>query len=66
MHAAHVLASDGWRSREQARRIDAPATVEQALRSTQSTPDDIDDRDRALAAAALRWARALLPTKPAA
>ena len=46
MHAAHVLRSDGWRSREQARRIDAPATVERAL---QSTPDAIDDRDRALA-----------------
>ena len=63
VHAAHVLRSDGWRSREQARRIEEPATVEQALRSLQSTPDAIDDGDRALAEAALRWARALLPTK---
>ena len=65
VHAAHVLRSDGWRSREQARRFEEPATVERALRSLQSTPDAIDDGDRALAAAALRWARVMLPTKPA-
>ena len=58
-HAAHVVRANGFVSREQAQRACGPASADLALRSLQGTPEAADRRDRALAAGALRWARAL-------
>jgi hypothetical protein len=62
-HAARVVRAHGWTSREQARRGSGTASADLALRSLQASPEAPDRADRALAAAALRWARALLPTR---
>jgi hypothetical protein len=62
-HAAHVLRTDGWISRERARETKRTATADAALRSLQRAhaPDAADQR---LARAALRWARELLAAQP--
>jgi hypothetical protein len=62
--AAHVVRAHGWVSREQARRSSRPATADAALRALEAGSEAPDLADRALAAGALRWARALLSTKP--
>ncbi len=59
-HAARVVRNHGFTSREQARRTSRRATADLALRSLEDTPGAPDNADRALADAALRWARALL------
>ena len=58
-HAAHVVRAHGFVSREQAQRACGPASADLALQSLQGTPEVPDRGDRALAAGALRWARAL-------
>ena len=63
-HAALVVRAHGFTSREQARRTSRPASADEALRSLREEPEAPDRADRALAAGALRWARALLATKP--
>ena len=62
-HAAHVLRVHGWVSRARARRTSEQATADRALQSLEAAPDAPSRADRALAAAALNWGRALLPTK---
>lgn len=64
-HAAHIVRVHGWISRARARGTSEQATADRALRSLETTPDAPNRADRALASAALSWARALLPTKPA-
>lgn len=63
-HAAHIVRAHGWISRPRARATSEQATADRALRSLETTPDAPSRPDRALASAALSWARALLPTKP--
>jgi hypothetical protein len=62
-HAARVVRAHGFTSRERARRTSRPATADLALRSLEDAPGAPDNADRALADAALRWARALLPAR---
>ena len=59
-HAAHLVRSHGFTSRERARRISRPATADLALQSLHDTPTAPKRADRALADGALGWARALL------
>jgi hypothetical protein len=64
-HAAHVVRTRGFTSRERAQRDrEQAASADLALRSLQCTPDGPDRGDRALAAGALRWANALVTLKP--
>ena len=63
-HAALVVRAHGFTSREQARRTSRAASADEALRSLKEEPEAPDRADRALAAGALRWARALLATRP--
>jgi hypothetical protein len=63
VHAAHVLRTDGWISRERARETERTATVDAALLSLQRALAP-DETDRALARGALRWARELLAAQP--
>ena len=62
-HAAHVVRTHGFTSRERARRASRPATADLALQSLQDTPAAPDGADRALADGALGWARALLAAR---
>jgi hypothetical protein len=62
-HAAHVVGVHGFSSRERARRAGRSATADLALQSLQDTPAAPDGADRALAAAALGWARTLLAAR---
>jgi hypothetical protein len=62
-HAAHVVRAHGWTSLARARSTSGQATADRALRSLETTPDAPSRADQALADAALRWARAVLPTK---
>jgi hypothetical protein len=58
-HAARVVRAHGFTSREQAEPGHVHSSAELALRSLQDTPEAPDRGDYALAAGALRWARAL-------
>ena len=64
VHAAHVVRVHGWISREQAHRGSQTASADLALRSLEASPTAPDRADRALAQAAVRWARELLATRP--
>ena len=57
------MRAHGWTSREQARRGSGTASADLALRSLEDSPEAPDRADLALADAALRWARELLPTR---
>lgn len=63
-HAARIVCVHGRISRARARGTSEQATADRALRSLETTPDAPSRADRALANAALSWARTLLPTKP--
>jgi hypothetical protein len=63
-HAAMVVRANGWMSRERAQRLAQIASADAALRSLQATPDAARATDRAIASAALAWARELLAAKP--
>ena len=63
-HAAMVLRTDGWISRERARQTGELASADTALDSLRSTPHAPHHGDVALAATGLRWARELLAAKP--
>ncbi|MBV9197312.1 MAG: hypothetical protein JO168_24520 [Solirubrobacterales bacterium] len=58
-HAARVVRAHGFISREQAQDARCRSSADLALRSLLDTPDAPDRGDHALAAGALRWARAL-------
>jgi hypothetical protein len=62
-HAAHTLRADGWTSRRTARESGRTASADAALRSLRATPEAPDAADRALADAALGWARELLAAR---
>jgi hypothetical protein len=62
--AAHVVRADGWISAERARRSSSRASADAALELFETARETPDRADRALAAGALRWARALLAAKP--
>ena len=62
-YAANVIRAHGWTSRTQARRSGHEASGDRALRIVHEQPDAPSAADRALAIAALRWARTLWPTK---
>jgi len=64
VHAAHVIRADGWVARARAHERGVVASADRARQSLERTPDAPGPDDRALAQAALRWARTLLASKP--
>ena len=63
-HAAMVLRTHGWVTRDRARETGRPASADAALTSLQDTPNAPRPADVAVAHAALQWARELLAAKP--
>src|SRR4051794_22115562 len=63
-HAAMVLRTHGWVTRERARATGRSASADAALHSLHDTPHAPRPADVALAHAALDWARELLAAKP--
>ena len=63
-HAAMVLRTQGWVTRDRARETGRRASADAALTSLQDTPHAPRPADAAVAHAALHWARELLAAKP--
>jgi hypothetical protein len=59
-HAARILRTQGWLSRQRAHDAGEIASADAALHSLVNSPGAVDAADRALACAALAWARELL------